>query len=341
MGQVAFCAILIYSKRDSDCMLKRYRRDVGLSFLIILAFYIIVRMYKVFEPMVFPRLESRILYVLVPVGLLALLMWFPSGWIRGRIREAKERKAKRQNIRSVRLERVARRVDRKESARRPKRHPSGKAFWGRAFAAIKRACLLAGKIIESMQKRFPQIPAKQADFEWKKKKGLYIALLLVLAALAADIVLAQMEVYSVEWALAGFVIAGVVCFSLRIDSRFMIFPAILLLGYCPFLLMGGIKGFAENIAVYAYYFLVIGVGLQFAEYFSKRESSLDFGRVMMGLLGGEHFAFPNMVIGAVAIAVWFFGGGLFGVYARYSALYFFALVSVLDLASVVYRLDRD
>jgi hypothetical protein len=121
----------------------------------------------------------------------------------------------------------------------------------------------------------------------------------------------------------------------------MIFPAILLLGYCPFLLMGGIKGFAENIAVYAYYFLVIGVGLQFAEYFSKRESSLDFGRVMMGLLGGEHFAFPNMVIGAVAIAVWFFGGGLFGVYARYSALYFFALVSVLDLASVVYRLDRD
>lgn len=82
--------------------------------------------------------------------------------------------------------------------------------------------------------------------------------------------------YSIEWAFLAFALAGVVFYDFRIDSRFMILPALLLLGYVPFLLIGKQDKIAETAAIYVYYFLVIGVAMQFAEYIKKSELKFEF-----------------------------------------------------------------
>ena len=70
------------------------------------------------------------------------------------------------------------------------------------------------------------------------------------------------KIYSLEWAFLGFLVIAVIFYDFKIDSRFLILPGIILLGYLPFLLVGYFNELAEVIAVYVYYFLVIGVVLQ-------------------------------------------------------------------------------
>ncbi|MEK6859897.1 MAG: hypothetical protein AABX54_03715 [Nanoarchaeota archaeon] len=85
------------------------------------------------------------------------------------------------------------------------------------------------------------------------------------------------KVYSIEWAFLGFIIAIVIFYDAKIDSRFLILPALLLLGYVPFLLIAKFNSLAETIAIYVYYFLVSGVGLQLIEHMKEINNSLDFG----------------------------------------------------------------
>ncbi|MBI2632363.1 hypothetical protein HYW75_05140 [Candidatus Pacearchaeota archaeon] len=103
---------------------------------------------------------------------------------------------------------------------------------------------------------------------------------LFVLSLSYSIIIANMllspEIYSLEWAFLGFLAITVVFYDFKIDSRFLILPALILLGYIPFLLIGAQKEIAETIAVYVYYFLVVGVGLQIVEYYKKAQNSIDF-----------------------------------------------------------------
>ena len=56
------------------------------------------------------------------------------------------------------------------------------------------------------------------------------------------------------------------------------------MGYIPFLLIGYQKSIAEIIAIYVYYFLVAGVGLEIVEYIRKIEPKVDFEKVGKALL---------------------------------------------------------
>ena len=93
-----------------------------------------------------------------------------------------------------------------------------------------------------------------------------------------------LRVYSIEWAFLGFIIATVIVYDSRIDSRFLILPALILLGYIPFLLIGKFNILAENIAIYVYYFLVCGVVLQVMEHLKKITNTLDFDVFAKGIL---------------------------------------------------------
>jgi len=72
----------------------------------------------------------------------------------------------------------------------------------------------------------------------------------------------------IPYLLAVYLAGGV---ALRVDSRIAIGIALLLLAYTPFILIGGNEAYANQIAIYAYYFLVIGVVQQFAEYLRENK----------------------------------------------------------------------
>jgi hypothetical protein len=114
-----------------------------------------------------------------------------------------------------------------------------------------------------------------------------------------------MRLYSIEWAFLGFVVSAVVFYDSKIDSRFLIFPALLLLGYVPFLLIAKQSAFAETAAIYVYYFLVVGVGLQVIEHLKNTKNSVDFGsfikRIIYSKYLGEYIIFIGIISGLIIV----------------------------------------
>ena len=131
-----------------------------------------------------------------------------------------------------------------------------------------------------------------------------VALLIVIyVLLIINMFLSGYSVYSAEWAFLGFVIAGVIFYDSKIDSRFLIFPALILLGYIPFFLVAKQNALAETIAIYVYYFLVVGVGLQVAESVKNKEFqySLDFEDYIKRIISAKYLGEYMIGIGLVSI----------------------------------------
>ena len=94
---------------------------------------------------------------------------------------------------------------------------------------------------------------------------------------------------SIEWLFLPFVLSGLIFYFFRIDSRYFILSAVLLLGLCPFLLIYGLEKNAEATATYIYYFLVIGILLRILEFkFNYKEH--------VGLETIAHFWFNHKMI---------------------------------------------
>ena len=83
---------------------------------------------------------------------------------------------------------------------------------------------------------------------------------------------------SIEWKLAAFLVALVLFLIFRVDSRFFIVAALLHLGAAPFALAIKAQPVAETTAIYAYYYLAIGVLGMIIEQW--REPELTFESVM-------------------------------------------------------------
>jgi hypothetical protein len=105
--------------------------------------------------------------------------------------------------------------------------------------------------------------------------------------------------FSIDWFFLVYVAIGITFFFSRVDSRFVILYGILLLWFCPFLLSYKLERLAEDLAVFTYYSLIIGVVLQFVEIKLNR-------RLIIGLEEVKHFFFSkiNLFIG-------FFLGGVY------------------------------
>lgn len=109
--------------------------------------------------------------------------------------------------------------------------------------------------------------------------------------------------YSIEWAFLGFIIATVIVYDSKADSRFLILPSLLLLGYIPFLLIGKYNALAENIALYVYYFLVCGVVLQIIEHLRKIQPIISFDDFAKGMLREYNWINACILSGIFSIAI--------------------------------------
>jgi hypothetical protein len=129
-----------------------------------------------------------------------------------------------------------------------------------------------------------------------------LALALSYALIVVNMLLSP-RVYSPEWAFLGFLVIAVVFYDFKIDSRFLILPALFLLGYIPFLLIGAQKEIAETVAVYVYYFLVVGVALQIIEYYKQTKSSVDFSKFIEVPINEQKIIGALSIWGVVVIAM--------------------------------------
>jgi len=141
-------------------------------------------------------------------------------------------------------------------------------------------------------------------------------------------------VYSVEWAFLGFVIAAIIFYDARIDSRFLILPALLLLGYVPFLLIAKQNAISETIAIYVYYFLVVGVGLQLTEYFTKNNNYLDFESWIAKLIRKDWGRAP-IITGLIAIGFTVLNRFKEVEVWKYSFIYLFVISLVIYFISTI------
>jgi hypothetical protein len=145
------------------------------------------------------------------------------------------------------------------------------------------------------------------------------------------------RIYSLEWAFLGFLAITVIFYDFKIDSRFLILPAILLLGYLPFLLVGRFDSLAEVIAVYVYYFLVVGVVLQIIEYVKKTENTIDFDSFIKRFFSKEKIYPPISIWGIFTIGVIIFNRFNNLELLKWTSIYVFVVLLVFYLISFLQR----
>jgi hypothetical protein len=133
------------------------------------------------------------------------------------------------------------------------------------------------------------------------------------------------KIYSIEWAFLGFIISSIIIYDSEIDSRFMLLPALLLLGYLPFLLIGNFNEIAETTAIYVYYFLVCGVVLQITENIRKTINIVNFETFSIGVL--KEFDWINISIftGIISISVFIISRFYEISLVKWTSVYFFIL----------------
>lgn len=136
------------------------------------------------------------------------------------------------------------------------------------------------------------------------------------------------KIYALEWAFLGFLAIAVIFYDFKIDSRFLILPALLLLGYVPFLLIGAQKEIAETIAVFVYYFLVVGVGLQIIEHYKKTINSIEFEKFIETFLNKDKILNSISIWGVITLAIIILNRFKSLEFIKWSSVYIFVLLLV-------------
>lgn len=128
--------------------------------------------------------------------------------------------------------------------------------------------------------------------EFSRYPSKYIALMSVFGLILVTIFVSNVSVFGVsiktEYLIGVYILMS---FALQVDSRVAIGFALFLLSLCPFLLIFDYGKTAENVAVYVWYFLAVGVILQVFEYVresrtgeeiaSEEESPIELRRVAL------------------------------------------------------------
>lgn len=134
--------------------------------------------------------------------------------------------------------------------------------------------------------------------------------------------------YSLEWAFLAFLAITVVFYDFKIDSRFLILFGLVLLGFVPFLLLGAQNVIAETVAVYVYYFLVVGVALQIVEYYRKTENSVGLSE-MLKRINREKALYAVSIWGVITIIIIIYNRFSSVELVKWSSVYFFVLLAVV------------
>jgi hypothetical protein len=145
------------------------------------------------------------------------------------------------------------------------------------------------------------------------------------------------RIYSLEWAFLGFLVITVLFYDFKIDSRFLILPAILLLGYLPFLLVGKFEALAETIAVYVYYFLVVGVILQIIEHVKKVKNTIDFDSFIQRFISKDKTYRAVSIWGIFTIGVIIFNRFSNLELLKLASIYVFVVLLVFYVIAVLQR----
>lgn len=101
-------------------------------------------------------------------------------------------------------------------------------------------------------------PFVQARIDLAKQKPLRVAMVALIYLLVKNL--------TGSFLLAFFVSFFLLSWILRIESRIALGWGLMMLLGAPLYLLVGREGRAEDLALYAYYFLIAGVTLQFLEY---------------------------------------------------------------------------
>jgi hypothetical protein len=157
---------------------------------------------------------------------------------------------------------------------------------------------------------------------------------IVYALLAINIILG-IKLYSVEWAFLGFIVATVIIYDSKMDSRFLILPALLLLAYIPFLLIGKFNTLAENIAIYVYYFLVCGVVLQVIEHIKNITNTVSFDTFAKGALKELDWIKAVVVTGIISISIIIANRFYEWQLLKWTSVYLFTICLIVYLLSTI------
>ncbi len=161
-----------------------------------------------------------------------------------------------------------------------------------------------------------------------------LLIFIVYALLTINIILG-MKVYSPEWAFLGFIIATVIIYDSRMDSRFLILPALLLLAYIPFLLIGKFNTLAENIAIYVYYFLVCGIVLQVIEHIKHITNTVSFDEFAKGALKELDWIKAVVITGIISISIIIANRFYEWQLLKWTSVYLFAVCLIVYLLSTI------
>lgn len=170
----------------------------------------------------------------------------------------------------------------------------------------------------------------------------FSVLIFIYLLLVINMIFSQRQYYSVEWAFLGFVIATIVFYDFKIDSRFLILPALLLLGYIPFLLIGQFNVLAELVAIYVYYFLVVGVILQLFEYRNNQDLNIDFEQILSKLVKRSGLIEIIIVIIGLMSAMIIVASRFIKIeFWKWTSVYLFFLMLGLYLISYLSKEDKS
>lgn len=146
------------------------------------------------------------------------------------------------------------------------------------------------------------------------------------------------KVYSIEWAFLGFLLSAIIFYDAKIDSRYLILPSLILLGYVPFLLVGKFEAIAETIAIYVYYYLVVGVGLQFIEYLKDYESKLIFENIK-NFLNSTTLSYLLFFVGLITIMIIILNRLYPLEFWKWTSVYVFTVIIIFYILSIMSEKD--
>jgi hypothetical protein len=153
------------------------------------------------------------------------------------------------------------------------------------------------------------------------------------------IILFFQDKISIEWAFVFFILTTFLFGITKTDSRFLILPAILGLAYLPFLLIAKKEAFAENIAIFVYYWLVVGVILQIIEYKYVKHMNVDFTESMKWCSKNKVVYLPAvlLIIASIIVAIIYFVSPTTFPMAKYNVAYATSVVVITTIITCVYN----
>ena len=140
---------------------------------------------------------------------------------------------------------------------------------------------------------------------------------------------------SFELLFLSFVLSGLLFYFFRIDSRYLILPAIFLLWFIPFLLKYKLENAAEATAIYVYYFLVVGIILKFIEFKFNYKANIKFELVKNILFD------KNIIYFSIFWAILFMLSHLFNLSNVSKAISLYVGVTLLIIYCVQFVFDFE